>query len=78
MYKLCLDVGLCDACHRDRLPLGLGHKQSYQKVSLDTKALELKVILNECPPSKTKMSLDTIANKIKVSQLPRDEHSSFI
>ena len=64
MFKLCLDVGLCDSYHRQDLPLGLEHKFSYQRVSLYTKALELKVILNGCPANKTKVSLDTVANKV--------------
>ena len=34
-----------------------------KKVSLDTKASELKVILNGCPASKIKVSLDATRNK---------------
>ena len=64
MYKLGLGVGLCDACHKECLPLGLNTSSPTKKVFLDTKASELKVILNGCPASKTKVSLDTVANKV--------------
>ena len=35
-------------------------------MSLDTKASELKVLLNGCPANKINVSLDTTGNKIKL------------
>ena len=65
MFRMCLGVGLCDSYHKDCLPLGLEHKWSLPKVSLDTKASKFEMlILNGFLASKTKVFLNTIANKI--------------